>query len=109
MITIDTTALKALVYEAVCDAMKAQAIIKAVEVEQPAEMPKTHEKVVMKYDDFMDELRSFLREQDDTSAATAEAKRVCHNVFGTEKFKEVEEEDLSELLRFVKTAVEGLA
>jgi hypothetical protein len=42
-------------------------------------------------------------------AATAEAKRVCHNVFGTEKFKEVEEEDLSELLRFVKTAVEGLA
>ena len=49
-------------------------------------------------DEFMAELKKHLREQDDVGLATRNAKATLKDMFGVDKFKDVEAEDLGKLL-----------
>jgi len=49
-------------------------------------------------EEFMAELKKHLREQDDVGLATRNAKATLKDMFGVDKFKDVEAEDLGKLL-----------
>jgi hypothetical protein len=101
MISIDEKAFTDLIRMAVREELKAYFNKPLPDTTEQSEAIALEVNRPLKYEDFMDKLRTHLREQDDTAAATKAAKNIMFEMFECEKFNQVEQEDLASLLEAI--------